>query len=177
MQAKRISVSLFIILIFALSFINGCGGKSDSATPLSSEKSITAYSVNGVAGTINETDKTIAVIMPSLTDVTALVATFTTTGASVRAGSTTQESGVTTNNFIVPLVYTVTAADGSTVTYTVTITVNRAWKHPASITDNISPDGSWVRHQQVAMDNNGNAIIAWNQSDGTNLQIFKSEYR
>ena len=27
------------------------------------------------------------------------------------------------------------------------------------------------------MDNNGNAIIAWYQIDGTNYQIFKSEYR
>ncbi len=59
--------------------------------------------------------------MPSGTDVTALVATFTTAaGATVTVGSTHQESGVTPNDFTKPVVYTVTAA-GSSTTYTVKI--------------------------------------------------------
>jgi hypothetical protein len=53
-----------------------------------------------------------------------------------------------------------------------------SWTHPTSLTDNISPDGTSASVPQVAMDNNGNAIIAWQQSDNiTGLQIFKSEYR
>jgi hypothetical protein len=48
------------------------------------------------------------------------VATFTTTGASVRVGATTQVSGTTPNNFTSPVTYTVTAADASTKDYTVT---------------------------------------------------------
>jgi hypothetical protein len=51
------------------------------------------------------------------------------------------------------------------------------WTHPTSLTDNISPDGQDARSPQVAMDNNGNVIVVWQQSDGTKLQIFKSEYR
>jgi hypothetical protein len=51
------------------------------------------------------------------------------------------------------------------------------WTHPASISDNISPDGQDTDNPQVAMDNNGNAIIVWMQSDGSNWQIFKSESR
>jgi hypothetical protein len=43
---------------------------------LSSAKAITAFSLAGVTGTINETGKTIAVVMPYGTDVTALVATL-----------------------------------------------------------------------------------------------------
>ncbi len=66
---------------------------------------------------------TIAVDVPFETVVTALVATFGTTGASVKVGSTTQVSGTTPNNFTSPVVYTVTAADGSTQAYTVTVTV------------------------------------------------------
>ncbi len=54
---------------------------------------------------------------------------------------------------------------------------NGAWTHPASLADNISPDGQGAFYPQVAMDNNGNAVIAWHQSDGTKEQIFKSEYR
>ncbi|MCX7000664.1 MAG: hypothetical protein NT106_10290, partial [Candidatus Sumerlaeota bacterium] len=51
------------------------------------------------------------------------------------------------------------------------------WTNPSSISDNISPDGQDARGPQVAMDNNGNAIITWEQPDGSNFQIFKSEYR
>jgi len=88
-----------------------------------SAKAITAYSLAGVAGTINETAKTIAVTMPTGTNVSALVATFTTTGTSVKVGAVAQTSGTTAKNFTSPVTYTVTAADNSTVTYTVTVTV------------------------------------------------------
>ncbi len=54
---------------------------------------------------------------------------------------------------------------------------NNAWSHPSSLTDNISPDGQSAFSPQAAMDNNGNAVIVWYQSDGTYYQIFKSEYR
>ena len=52
-----------------------------------------------------------------------------------------------------------------------------SWTHPSNLSDYISPDGTDAYTTTVAMDNNGNAIIAWLQSDGTNYQIFKSEYR
>ena len=91
---------------------------------LNPAKVITAYSLNGVAGTINETAKTIAVTMPYVTNnVTALVATFTTTGAGVQVGSAVQASGTTPNDFTGRVVYTVTAADGTPATYTVTVIV------------------------------------------------------
>ncbi len=51
------------------------------------------------------------------------------------------------------------------------------WKHPADLTDNISPDGGGTERPQIAMDNNGNAIIVWSQGIDTDLQIFMSEYR
>jgi len=38
---------------------------------------------------------------------------------------------------------------------------NGAWHHPAGLSDNISPDGKPAWAPQVAMDNNGNAIIVW----------------
>lgn len=65
----------------------------------------------------------IAVTVPFGTDVTALVASLTTTGASVAVGGTPQVSGSTANDFMNPAVYTVTAADSSTVDYTITVTV------------------------------------------------------
>jgi hypothetical protein len=89
-------------------------------------KAITAYSVVGVAGTINETAKTIAVTVPSGTNVTALVATYTTTGTGVTVGVATQTSGTTANDFTAAVAYVVTAGDASTATYTVTVTVAAA---------------------------------------------------
>ncbi len=54
---------------------------------------------------------------------------------------------------------------------------NSTWRHPANPTDHISPSGESAYDPQVSMDNNGNAIIVWRQSDGHNSQIFMSEYR
>lgn len=119
----------WFIAVLAAVFLTACGGGGGDATPagvVSSAKAITAYSLSGVAGTINETAKTIAVVMPSGTNVTALVASFTTTAASLKVGgivATPQVSGVTPNNFSAPVTYTATAADGSTVAYTVAVTV------------------------------------------------------
>jgi uncharacterized delta-60 repeat protein len=115
---------LYMLLMAAFfMLITGCGGNGGDSAP-SSVKAITAFSLNRVFGTINETGKTIAVAMPFGTDVTSMVATFTTTGASIKVGSTIQTSGTTTNDFTSPVVYTVTAANATTQDYTVTVTVS-----------------------------------------------------
>lgn len=90
-----------------------------------SAKAITAYYLLGIPGTINESAKTIAVTVPSGTNVKGLVAVFTTSGAIVKVSSTmlVQETGTTPNDFTNPVDYIVTAADGSTATYTVTVTI------------------------------------------------------
>jgi cysteine-rich repeat protein len=74
-----------------------------------------------VMATINGTS--IAAIVPNGTNVTALVATFATTGATVTVGSAVQASGITANDFTTTVTYTVTAGDNSTKTYTVTVTI------------------------------------------------------
>ena len=114
---------MWLIAILLAAVVTGCGGGGDGTPPLSSAMAITAYSLAGVPGTIDESTKAIAVSLPSGTSKTALVATFTTTGASVKAGTpaVTQVSSTTTNNFTSPVLYTVTAGDSSTATYTVTV--------------------------------------------------------
>ena len=84
--------------------------------PPSPEKAITALSFSSPAatGVINEALHTIAVAVPFGTDVTALVATFITSGAPVATAGKPQTSGLTANNFSNPVTYTVTAADAST---------------------------------------------------------------
>jgi hypothetical protein len=51
------------------------------------------------------------------------------------------------------------------------------WTLPASLTDNISPDGQDAAAPDVAFAGNGEAIVVWQQSDGANEQVFKSELR
>jgi hypothetical protein len=65
----------------------------------------------------------ITILVPHDTDRSGLIATFTTTGQTVSVGATPQESGVTHNNFTSPVTYRVTAEDGSTKNYTVTVNV------------------------------------------------------
>ncbi len=105
------------------------------STPLSSDTAITAFKFSAasnstlsedVSGTIDETDQTIGLTVPYGTDVTALVATFTTTGQSVTVDSNTQISDTTANDFSSMVTYQVTAEDSSTQDYTVAVTVGGA---------------------------------------------------
>ncbi|HTZ51964.1 MAG TPA: hypothetical protein VMF68_09915, partial [Spirochaetia bacterium] len=89
-----------------------------------SAKEITAFTVAGVDGVID--DKTITVELPGLfTRVDGLVATFTTTGKSLKVGPKVQVSGKTPNDFTKPVTYTVAAADGTTDSYTVRVLTPR----------------------------------------------------
>jgi photosystem II stability/assembly factor-like uncharacterized protein len=117
------------------------------APPLSSAKAIFNYGFTNpaVAGTIIGTN--ISVTPPWYTNQDSLVASFSTTGVSVKVGTTPQISGKTANNFSSPVTYTVTAQDSSTRDYTITVTPaaiqwtdrssagSRAWQSIASSTD------------------------------------------
>lgn len=93
------------LIISSFILFSGCGAASNSiSTPAGSSntsKALTAFSFASPAatGTVTESNHTIAITVPYGTDETGLIATFTTTGASVKVGSTTQVSGTTANNF------------------------------------------------------------------------------
>ncbi|WP_182302646.1 S-layer homology domain-containing protein [Cohnella cholangitidis] len=88
------------------------------STP-SAAKAITAFSFASLSanGTVNEADHTVSVKVPYGTDVTSLTPTIAHTGASI-----SPDSGVA-QNFTNPVTYTVTAADGSTHNYVVTVKI------------------------------------------------------
>jgi hypothetical protein len=121
-KVTQVALVGMLIILFA-----GCSsgtGDSSGGNKASSQKAITEFSINGIEGAINEEDKTIDVNgMPFNTNVSALDATFTTTGESVRVGTTEQVSSETPNDFTNPVIYTVTAEDNSTEDYVVTVTV------------------------------------------------------
>lgn len=99
---------------------------SKASLVLLSLKEITTYTFPIGIQSVQENSLSVSVIVPMGTDVTNLIATFSTTGANVAVGSTVQISGVTTNNFSSPVAYRVTAADGSIKSYTVRVRVLNA---------------------------------------------------
>lgn len=103
------------------------------APALSSAKEITSYKfeaatnaalASNITGTIDSGNHTIVLIVPYGTNLTALVATFElSVSAIAKVGSIPQVSGTTANDFTSSVTYTVTAEDGSTWDWVVTVTV------------------------------------------------------
>ena len=94
-------------------------------SPKSTAKALASFdfaSLNA-KGAITESARTVAVTVPYETNVSALVATFVTTGVSVKVGSKVQASDTTPNDFTKPVIYRVTAADNSYLDYTVIVEV------------------------------------------------------
>ena len=117
-------------------------------TATTTAKGITSFSINGVAGAVNNTTNTITITMPRGTDVTKLTPTISTNGVK----SLTPGSGETVN-FTTSVTYTATMEDGSTKTYTVTVYVEKGtlsdqfWD---KLTDfvNQTPWWEYAKHQQ-----------------------------
>ncbi|MDA8431164.1 MAG: ice-binding family protein [Geobacteraceae bacterium] len=110
------------MLILSVVVLQGCGGGGGGSWR-EPAAAVSAFSLAGSSGVVNEPAHAVAVIVPFGTNVTAMVATYTTTAKSVKVGNVVQTSGVTANDFTSPVTYTMTKADGTVETYTVTVTV------------------------------------------------------
>jgi hypothetical protein len=141
---------------------------------------ITAYSLPGETGaaTINSAAGTIGVTVPSGTNVTALVATFTTSAgiSSITVGGVSQVSGTTANNFTSPVTYVVTAQNGTTTqNWVVSVTVQSATteiiKSVAVGADN-GFTGSWGFYNTLTwlqVGNPGSPYNAWFRFTGITI--------
>ena len=111
-------------------------------------KGITSFSINGVAGAVNNTTNTITITLPRGTDVTKLTPVIATNGVK----SLTPGSGETVN-FTNSVNYTATMEDGSTKTYTVTVYVEKGtlsdqfWDKLTDFVNQI-PWWEYAKHQQ-----------------------------
>lgn len=114
---NRISILTLLIVVGY-----SCSNEELGIPSGSNDKKITSFSFSNpaVTGTIDENAHTISVDFPAETDLTSLVATFTTTGTKVTVGNVDQISGTTKNDFSKPITYTVIAEDGSKQDYTIT---------------------------------------------------------
>lgn len=117
-------------------------------TAATTAKGITAFSINGVAGAVNNTTNTITITMPRGTDVTKLTPVIATNGVK----SLTPGSGVTMD-FTNAVTYTAIMEDGSTKTYIVTVYVNKGtlsdqfWDKMTDFTNQV-PWWEYAKHQQ-----------------------------
>ena len=98
---------------------------SGSLAP-NTKKAITDFTLAGISGNIFEEEGTIEVTVPYGTEVTSLTPEIVHTGVSISPDGE--------QNFESPVTYTVSAADGSTKTYTVTVTVAQAPKTDITFT-------------------------------------------
>ena len=117
-------------------------------TATTTAKGITSFSINGVAGAVNNTTNTITITMPRGTDVTKLTPTISTNGVK----SLTPGSGEAVN-FTNSVTYTATMEDGSTKTYTVTVYVDKGtladqfWDKLTDFVNQV-PWWEYAKHQQ-----------------------------
>ena len=101
-----------------------------NVTKKSSAKALLTFGLNkaentqlsdNYTGTIS--GSVVSVVVPYNTNLSSFKATFTNSPKStVKVGNTEQQDKVSVNNFSNPIIYTVTAEDGSTMNYTVTVT-------------------------------------------------------
>ena len=89
-------------------------------TAATTSTGITGFSINGVAGAVNNTTNTITITMPRGTDLTKLTPVIATNGVK----SLTPGNGETVN-FTNAVTYTAAMEDGSSKTYTVTVYVDK----------------------------------------------------
>lgn len=158
---QRISKILLILLTCFIIpiFITGCKEQSLKDITL---KDITFFSINNVNASISDSD--INLTLPASTDVSNLVAIFTTTGVSVSVNGIEQQNGVTANDFTNPVTYTVMAEDNTTKDYNVGVTIEVVQENTAPIAD-----GQTVT---TLMDRMVSIILYGSDADGDTLSFM-----
>jgi hypothetical protein len=123
LSIRKTSISCRLLLVLCAAALASCSD-DDSETPAPETpigKSILGFAfpdvTPGIAGIVDEAAKTIAVTVPAATDLKALKPTITLSEGSAISPAT----GVA-QDFSKPVIYTVTAGDGATQAYTVTVT-------------------------------------------------------
>ena len=117
-------------------------------TAATTSTGITGFSINGVAGAVNNSTNTITITMPRGTDVTKLTPAIATNGVK----SLTPGNGETVN-FTNAVTYTAAMEDGSSKTYTVTVYVDKGtladqfWDKLTDFATQV-PWWEYAKHQQ-----------------------------
>ena len=107
----------FICVLLSL-ILFSCGGSGgDDNGPLNNGSLITGFTVSGVSGSINTVNNIVEAVV---TDPTAQI-TSLTPEITISPGATINPASGVSQDFTDPVTYTVTAEDGSTSVYTITV--------------------------------------------------------
>ncbi|MDD3007080.1 MAG: DUF5018 domain-containing protein [Candidatus Pacebacteria bacterium] len=129
----------------------------DTTVTKSSNKAITAFTLAGQTGAINESNHTVTINLPTGTSVTSLAPTI-----SISAKASVNPTSSTPRNFTGPIVYTVTAEDGSTQAYVVVANVAGELSHNKAIT-------AFTLAGQTGIINESNHTVTVNLPAGSNI--------
>jgi hypothetical protein len=115
------TITRLSILLFFMAIVFAC--KKDDPAPAvikSSAKDITDFTISGVSATVDATAKTIKASVPAGTDASKLAPTV-----NVSSKATVSPASGVAQDFTKAVTYTVTAEDGTSQAFTVTIAVNK----------------------------------------------------
>ncbi|AYB30984.1 DUF5018 domain-containing protein [Chryseolinea soli] len=174
---KRIKLSCQFILVVLLAVFASCSNDSEDPTPnppaKSDAKTIIVFKFSAfnpeVGGIFIEAEKKINLIVPNGTDVTALVPTIV-----VSEKATISPTTAVAQNFKSPVEYTVTAEDGTTQKYTVTVTVSTAVSFtlsPMTTPTDIEQDGVLILDGTQFGSYENNKVVLKNKTTGTEVEI------
>jgi len=175
---KRIKLSCQFMLVVLLAVFASCSSDSEDPTPnppatKSGAKSILSFKFSAfspeVGGIFVEAEKKITLTVPNGTDVTALVPTIT-----VSEKATISPATAVAQNFTSPVEYTVTAEDGTTQKYTVTVTVSTAVSFtlkPMTTPTDIEQDGVLILDGTQFGSYENNKVVLKNKTTGTEVEI------
>lgn len=177
--------NILIAVCISIFILFGCADSDSSSR--SEDKAITSFTFTAsansalkedISGVIDEENKTIIATISSDTNVTALIATYTTTGDSVTVDGTTQTSGSTENNFINPKTYQVVAENGATTDYTVTARIPGAtWSFvDGNGTNGINKDTARGINTPQLTEFSSKLYSIWAETNGVAKQIRIAEW-
>ena len=136
---------------------------------------ITAFTINGVTGAINQAARTISIELPQGVDIATLTPIITT-----GKNQTVSPASGTVQNFKSPVVYTVTNSEKLTKTYTVTVTTSQftgtkyAFFGEQSSVDNLADDDAKAAAQWMRTNYGSDFIyIPFSQINAANLADVK----
>lgn len=122
-NSKPRIVAIIFACLSATAVFSGCNKEDD---PMNNGADIVSFTFNGISGTavIDKDALTVTATADETVDLNSIAPTFTlSNGATAEVNGTAQTSGVTDNNFTVPVTYSVTSEDGLTTNdWTVTVT-------------------------------------------------------
>jgi hypothetical protein len=161
-------IAVFAILVFVfyspfpmtIAVVFGYGGGGGTNYFPSPSKTITAFSITGQIGQtiIDQNAKTIVLTMPYGTDVASLAPTIAIAGISV-----SPDSGAA-NDFTASRTYTVTAADGSTQDYAVTVNVAPAANQVPAKTGDAGRATDIIRDGKIDLLDFNALMVDWGRS-------------